>query len=373
MCYGVEGFMIKKRVAVGMSGGVDSSVAALVLLEQGYDVFGVTLRVLPPLANSGATPYDPEKDESVLRARAVAKRLGIEHFVAVCDDAFTERVLKRCHDDFAQARTPNPCCYCNRFVKFDWMMDFALEHGADFLSTGHYVNVKEVGGIRRLFRGKDLAKDQSYFLFGVPDEALARVMTPLGVMEKPEVRALASKHGFENASASDSQDICFDIYGNDYTEFLEERFGAMTRSGNFVTEDGKILRSHEGYHRYTVGQRKGLGVALGVPAFIRSVDPATGDIVVTADKSAVSATEVRIENCVWHGVNPATGSAYAAGDTFECEGMVRYRQRPTRCMVKILEGGCALASFEQSQFAVTPGQCAVFYDGDMVLGGGWIR
>ena len=193
-------------------------------MEQGYDVFGVTLRVLPPLANNGAAPYDPEKDESVLRARAVAKRLGIEHFVAVCDDAFTERVLKRCHDDFAQARTPNPCCYCNRFVKFGWMMDFALEHGADFLSTGHYVNVKEVGGIRRLFRGKDHAKDQSYFLFGVPDEAMARVMTPLGGMEKPEVRAMAAKHGFENASASDSQDICFDIYGDDYTAFLQEQF-----------------------------------------------------------------------------------------------------------------------------------------------------
>ena len=360
--------MSKARVAVGMSGGVDSSVAALLLLEQGYDVFGVTLRVLPPLSS----PYDPEKDESVLRARAVAKKLGIEHYVAVCDDAFTDRVLKRCHDDFAGARTPNPCCYCNRYVKFGWMLDFALERGADFLSTGHYVNVKEVGGVRRLFKGRDAAKDQSYFLFGVPDSAMARVMTPLGDMEKPEVRAMAAKHGFENASTSDSQDICFDIYGDDYTNFLQERFGAMTRSGNFVTADGKIWNSHEGYHRYTVGQRKGLGVALGVPAFVQSVNPETGDILVTTDKSAVSASEVRIQNCEWHGVNPATGRAYAAGDTFECEGMVRYRQRPTRCMVKILEDGCALASFEQSQFAVTPGQCAVFYDGDMVLGGGWI-
>ena len=364
--------MAKKRVAVGMSGGVDSSVAALLLLEQGYDVFGVTLHVLPPLANNGANPYDSEKDESVLRARAVAKRLGIEHYVAVCDDAFTDRVLKRCHGDFAGARTPNPCCYCNRYIKFGWMLDFALEHGADFLSTGHYVNVKEVGGVRRLFKGRDAAKDQSYFLFGVPDSAMARVMTPLGGMEKPEVRAMAAKHGFENASASDSQDICFDIYGDDYTAFLQEQFGPMTRPGNFVTADGKIWNSHEGYHRYTVGQRKGLGVALGVPAFVQSVNPETGDILVTADKSAVSASEVRIENCVWHGINPATGAAYAAGDTFECEGMVRYRQRPTRCMVKILEDGRALASFEQSQFAVTPGQCAVFYDGDMVLGGGWI-
>ena len=279
--------MTKKRVAVGMSGGVDSSVAALLLLEQGYDVFGVTLRVLPPLANA----YDPEKDESVLRARAVAKKLGIEHYVAVCDDAFTDRVLKRCHDDFAGARTPNPCCYCNRYVKFGWMLDFALEHGADFLSTGHYVNVKEVGGVRRLFKGRDAAKDQSYFLFGVPDSAMARVITPLGDMGKPEVRAIAARHGFENASASDSQDICFDIYGDDYTNFLQERFGAMTRPGNFVTADGKIWNSHEGYHRYTVGQRKGLGVALGVPAFVQSVDPATGNVLVTADKSVINPSE----------------------------------------------------------------------------------
>jgi tRNA-specific 2-thiouridylase len=201
---------------------------------------------------------------------------------------------------------------------------------------------------------------------------MARVITPLGSLTKPEVREIAARHGFENASASDSQDICFDIYGSDYTDFLQQRFGCMTRPGNFVTVDGKILKSHEGYHRYTVGQRKGLGVALGVPAFVQSVNPETGDIVVTADKSAVSANDVRIQNCEWHGPNPATGAAYAPGDTFECEGMVRYRQRPVKCMVKILEGGCALASFAQPQFAVTPGQCAVFYDADMVLGGGWI-
>ena len=361
--------MAKAKVAVGMSGGVDSSVAALMLLEQGYDVFGVTLRVLPPLS----APYDIEKDESVLRARAVAKRLGIEHHVAVCDDAFTKEVLGRCHCDFSQARTPNPCCYCNRYVKFGWMMDFAFARGADFLSTGHYVEIKELQGTRRLFRGKDSAKDQSYFLFGVDDERRSRVITPLGSLTKSEVRAIAAEHGFENASASDSQDICFDIYGKDYTDFLEGRFGPMTRPGNFVTEEGKILKSHEGYHRYTVGQRKGLGVALGVPAFVQCVNPVTGDIVVTADKSAVSASEVRIENCVWHGINPATNAAYSAGDTFECEGMVRYRQRAVKCTVKILDGGSALAQFEQPLFAVTPGQCAVFYDGDMVLGGGWIR
>ncbi|MCL4102138.1 tRNA 2-thiouridine(34) synthase MnmA [Fibrobacter sp. HC4] len=357
--------MAKQRVAVGMSGGVDSSVAALLLQEQGYEVFGVTLRVLPPLAEASRA-YDPEKDESVLKARSVADRLGIEHHMAVCDDAFTERVLKRCHNDFSRARTPNPCCYCNRYIKFGWMMDFALEHGADFLATGHYVQMKDVDGARRLFKGLDVGKDQSYFLFGVPDESRARVLTPLGGFVKSQVREIAAQHGFVNASASDSQDICFDIYGEDYTNFLTDRYGQMTRGGNFVTEEGKVLRKHDGFHRYTVGQRKGLGVALGVPAFVRNVNPETGDIVVTADKAAVSADMVQIENCVWH------GGAVKPGDVFRCEGMVRYRQRPVSCEVSILEDGKAIARFMEPLFAVTPGQCAVFYDGDMVVGGGWI-
>jgi len=357
--------MAKGKVAVGMSGGVDSSVAALLLQEQGYDVFGVTLRVLPPLAEA-AGAYDPEKDESVLKARSVAERLGIEHFVAVCDDAFTEQVLKRCHSDFTRARTPNPCCYCNRYIKFGWMMNFALEHGADFLATGHYVRMKDIDGSRRLYKGLDMGKDQSYFLFGVPDEARARVLTPLGEFVKSQVREMAAAHGFVNASASDSQDICFDIYGDDYTNFLTDRYGQMTRGGNFVTEEGKVLRKHEGFHRYTVGQRKGLGVALGVPAFVRKVNPETGDIVVTAHKAAVSADMVQIENCVWHGGN------VREGDVIRCEGMVRYRQRPVACEVTILDGGKSIARFSEPLFAVTPGQCAVFYDGDMVVGGGWI-
>ena len=346
-----------------MSGGVDSSVAALMLLEQGYDVFGVTLRVLPPLANS----YDPEKDESVLRARAVAERLGIEHYVAVCDDAFTERVLKRCHDDFAQARTPNPCCYCNRFVKFGWMMDFALEHGADFLSTGHYVNVREVGGVRRLFKGKDSAKDQSYFLFGVPDEALARVMTPLGGMEKPEVRALASKHGFENASASDSQDICFDIYGDDYTNFLQERFGAMTRPGNFVTEDGKILRSHEGYHRYTVGQRKGLGVALGVPAYVKEINAAANEVVLSSEE-ALYRTELDCRDLRFLSIpDPAPGERVRA------KIKIRYHDGGTVGTVERTGDDTAHVVFETPVRAPAPGQSAVFYDeAARVIGGGVI-
>ena len=354
--------MGKLKVAVGMSGGVDSSVAALLLQQQGYEVVGVTLRVLPDV--DGA--FDPENDTSVVRARAIAEKLGIEHHVANCSPAFTDEVLKRCHADFSHARTPNPCCYCNRFVKFGWMMDYAKSLGADFLATGHYVRIEEVGGTRRLLRGRDPGKDQSYFLFWVPDERRNHVLTPLGTFVKSEVREIAEQNGFVNAKAGDSQDICFDIYGKNYTEFLKERFGEMTRPGRFVDEKGKVWNTHDGFHKYTVGQRKGLGVAIGVPAFVKHVDPETGDILVTGDKSSVCFDRVEMMNCEWH------GGPRAIGETFRAEGMVRYRQKPVACEVTIVDTNKAIAVFDEPLFAVTPGQCAVFYEGDMVLGGGQI-
>ena len=354
--------MSKTKVAVGMSGGVDSSVAALLLQQQGYEVVGVTLRVLPDV--DGA--FDPENDTSVVRARAIAEKLGIEHHVANCSPAFTDEVLKRCHADFSHARTPNPCCYCNRFIKFGWMMDYAKSLGADFLATGHYVRIEEVDGTRRLLRGRDPGKDQSYFLFWVPDERRNHVLTPLGTFVKSEVREIAEQNGFVNAKAGDSQDICFDIYGKNYTEFLKERFGEMTRPGRFVDEKGKVWNTHDGFHKYTVGQRKGLGVAIGVPAFVKHVDPETGDILVTGDKSAVCFDRVEMMNCEWH------GGPRAIGETFRAEGMVRYRQKPVACEVTIVDTNKAIAVFDEPLFAVTPGQCAVFYEGDMVLGGGQI-
>ena len=354
--------MGKLKVVVGMSGGVDSSVAALLLQQQGYEVVGVTLRVLPDVGGS----FDPENDTSVVRARAIAEKLGIEHHVANCADAFTGEVLKRCHADFTHARTPNPCCYCNRFIKFGWMMEYAKSLGADFLATGHYVRIEDVDGTRRLLRGRDPGKDQSYFLFWVPDERRNHVLTPLGTYVKSEVREIAELNGFVNAKAGDSQDICFDSYGSQYTEFLKDRFGEMTRAGRFVDENGKVWNTHDGFHKYTVGQRKGLGVAIGVPAFVKHVDPETGDILVTGDKSSVCFDRVEMVNCEWH------GRPHAIGDTFLAEGMVRYRQRPVACNVTIVDENKAVAIFDEPLFAVTPGQCAVFYDGDIVLGGGQI-
>ncbi|PWJ35476.1 tRNA 2-thiouridine(34) synthase MnmA [Fibrobacter succinogenes] len=354
--------MSKTRVAVGMSGGVDSSVAALLLQQQGYEVVGVTLRVLPDVDSA----FDAENDPSVVRARAIAEKLGIEHHVANCSDAFTGEVLKRCHADFSHARTPNPCCYCNRFIKFGWMMDYAKSLGAEFLATGHYVRIEEVDGVRRLLRGRDPGKDQSYFLFWVPDERRNHVLTPLGTYVKSEVREIAEQNGFVNAKTGDSQDICFDIYGSQYTEFLKDRFGEMTRPGRFVDEKGKVWNTHDGFHKYTVGQRKGLGVAIGVPAFVKHVDPETGDILVTGDKSSVCFDRVEMVNCEWH------GGVREVGTTFRAEGMVRYRQRAVGCEITIVDTNKAVAVFDEPLFAVTPGQCAVFYDGDMVLGGGQI-
>ena len=328
--------MSRTKVAVGMSGGVDSSVAALLLQQQGYEVVGVTLRVLPDV--DGA--FDEMNDPSVVRAKAIAEKLGIEHHVANCADTFTGEVLKRCHADFSHARTPNPCCYCNRFIKFGWMMDYAKSLGADFLATGHYVRIEEVDGTRRLMRGRDPGKDQSYFLFWVPDERRNHVLTPLGTYVKSEVREIAEQNGFVNAKTGDSQDICFDIYGKNYTEFLKERFGEMTRPGRFVDEKGKVWNTHDGFHKYTVGQRKGLGVAIGVPAFVKHVDPETGDILVTGDKSAVCFDRVEMVNCEWH------GGSRAIGTKFRAEGMVRYRQRPVACEVTIVDTNKAVAVFD---------------------------
>ena len=358
--------MPKARVVVGMSGGVDSSVAALLLQQQGYEVVGVTLRVLPDVGGAQESSFDAENDPSVIRAEAIAEKLGIEHHVANCSAAFTDEVLKRCHADFSHARTPNPCCYCNRFIKFGWMMDYAKSLGADFLATGHYVRIEEVDGTRRLMRGRDPGKDQSYFLFWVPDERRNHVLTPLGTYVKSEVREIAEQNGFVNAKAGDSQDICFDIYGSQYTKFLKNRFGEMTRPGRFVDEKGKVWNTHDGFHKYTVGQRKGLGVAIGVPAFVKHVDPETGDILVTGDKSAVCFDRVEMMNCEWH------GGSRAIGETFRAEGMVRYRQRPVACEVTVVDTNKAIAVFDEPLFAVTPSQCAVFYEGDMVLGGGQI-
>lgn len=354
--------MSKGRIVVGMSGGVDSSLTALLLKEQGYEVVGVTLRVLPDVTG---IPYDPEKDFAVVRAREVAQNMGIEHRVAICSEAFTKEVLSRCYEDFVHGGTPNPCTYCNRFIKFGWLLDYAIEEcHADKVATGHYARLVDLEGSRRMYRGTDLNKDQSYFLFALTDEQRAHIEMPLGGYTKSDVRALALKRGIASAKDSDSQDICFDIHGDAYTRFLEKHFGSLERPGFFTDESGKKLAPHKGCHRYTIGQRKGLGVAMGVPAFVKEIDPETGNVVLTTDKDQLASERMLIKNVVWHGGMPS--------HTFDCFVQTRYRQHAVACTVRLLTESTAEVIFETPLLSVTKGQAAVFYEKDLLLGGGWI-
>lgn len=349
--------MKKKRIAVGLSGGVDSSLTAVLLKEKGYEVIGVTLLVHP---NVGAV----EDNSTVLRAREVASQLNIEHHIVSSSEAFSKEVLFRCYDDFIHARTPNPCVYCNRYIKFGWLMDYAQnELNAPLIATGHYVRVLEIEGIPRLFRGADFSKDQSYFLFALTDDQRKRMKTPLGDYLKSDVRKLAEKYGIVSAKDKDSQDICFDIYGKPYTDYLESHFGKLVRPGCFIDESGKEIAFHQGIHRYTVGQRKGLGVALGEPAFIKEIKE-TGEIVLTTNKEHLKSSRMKIKNLVWH------GSSFF--QEIQCKVSTRYRQIPVSCTLFPNRENSAEVIFEEPLASVTPGQCAVFYDNELVLGGGWI-
>ncbi len=352
--------MKKQRIAVGLSGGVDSSLTAKLLMDRGYEVVAVTLLVHPEVSAAPAG-----ENHAVSRAREVAAQFGIEHHVVSCADAFSKEVLFRCYEDFVNARTPNPCVYCNRHVKFGWLMDFAeRELNAPLVATGHYVQMKEWEGVTRLFRGADASKDQSYFLFALTDAQRARIKTPLGSFLKTEVRKLAAEYGIASARDKDSQDICFDIYGEPYTNYLGSRFGFSEQPGFFVDESGKKIAPHTGLHRYTIGQRKGLGVALGKPAFIKEIHSG-GDIVLTTEHDHLKCEQMKIRNLVWHGTRPS--------EKIRCTVSTRYRQHPLACTLTVEEDGNALVKFDTPLAAVTPGQCAVFYRDDLVLGGGWIR
>ena len=355
----------RERVVVGLSGGVDSTLAAALLLEQGYEVIGVTLRLLP------CTETGDRRSccglDGVAQARAVAGQLGIPHYVSDCHDAFTDSVLKASWDSYSRGQTPNPCVLCNRHIKFGWLLDFARKLGAGKVATGHYSRVlPDDTGRMRLWRGEDKSKDQSYFLFALESDQLACALMPLGSFTKPTVRQMAAERGYVNAQRQDSQDVCFAVDDGGFPEFMRQRFGEDARPGVLVDDEGKVLAQHEGVHRFTIGQRKGIGVALGAPAFVRSIHAETGKVVITTDKDALFSRQVKIRDLVWH------GSEVQPGETFDCEVQTRYRQVPVKAVATMCEKGSVTIELEVPQHAITPGQCAVLYQGDMVLGGGWI-
>ncbi len=354
--------MSKRRIVVAMSGGVDSSVSAALLKEQGHEVIGVSLQLYerPAAAQPGGRTCCSLTD--VMDAGRVAKRLGIPFEVIDLRQRFKELVIDDFLAEYAAGRTPNPCARCNDRVKFGLLLDMTASLGADILATGHYARIeRDAAGSYQLLKGLDAGKDQTYFLFGMKQHQLARTVFPVGGLEKRQVRELAAKFNLPVAQKQESQEICF-IPDNDYVEFLEES-GVAASPGEIVDREGRKLGSHNGIHRYTVGQRRGLGVAWPEPLYVTAIERESSRVVVGTRQELLCAG-LLADQATWT-EGPLTG-------LFRGSCSIRYRQRPVPCEAELLAGGELRVRFATPQQAVTPGQAVVLYDQDRVVGGAWI-
>ncbi len=347
-----------------MSGGVDSSVAAAVLRDQGYDVVGVTLHLWdypddPEAAGAHGRCCAPEDQYD---ARCVADKIGIPHYTFDRRELFAKNVVAPFVDSYLAGETPSPCTACNRSVKLGELFHIARTLGAQRVATGHYARVVKHGGQHWIARGVDRVKDQSYFLYATPEPRVAELVFPLGEMQKAEVRARAVELKLPGATKGESQELCFVGAGaGAYAKFVEERGKARVRPGAILQSDGTVVGAHEGVHRFTVGQRKGIGVALGKPAFVTNIDAASGNVTL-GDESDLLATEAHV-----HTLHLAPGVALP----ISADVRVRYRHEPKRARITAHEADASRARvvFDEPVRAITRGQVAVFYDDDRVLGG----
>jgi len=359
-----EPVMSSKHVVIAMSGGVDSSVSAALLKEQGYQVRGVSLQLYDPIPKEpGCRIKTCCSLDDVVDAGRVAKKLGIPFEVIDMRVEFKQLVIDYFINEYAAGRTPNPCIRCNDLIKFDLLLKKAQEMGADLLATGHYARITDAeNGKKRLMTGLDPAKDQSYFLFTLTQEQLRRIVFPVGMLEKSYVRKLAAEFKLPVAEKHESQEICF-IPDNDYVKFLEAH-GVARKPGEIVTSDGAVVGRHSGLHRHTVGQRKGLGLAWRHPLHVVSLDSELNRVVV-GGRDELSRQSLTAGRATWSSL-PATGEFLAA-----CR--IRYRHQPAPCRVVLRPDNRFEVHFDVPQTSVTPGQAAVLYDGERVLGGGWIE
>ncbi|MBI3406660.1 MAG: tRNA 2-thiouridine(34) synthase MnmA, partial [Acidobacteria bacterium] len=363
-------------IAVAMSGGVDSSTVAAMLHRQGTPIVGLTMQLwnqrrLPELMNGGETHGRCCSLDDVYDARRVAEHLGFAFYVVNFEEKFEETVVQPFVNDYLEGRTPIPCSLCNNHVKFDHLLVTARQIGAETIATGHYARTRYNTASRRyeLLRARDASKDQSYFLFGLAQEQMARTAFPLGELTKDEVRALARKMQLPVAAKPDSQEICFVPNGN-YVRFIEAYLGEKGRevpsgAGQIVSTKGEILGHHEGVHNFTIGQRKGLGIATGRAMFVVELDTENNRVIVGDD------ADLRRDTCEVGNVNWVSIARPAA--PVACQVKIRYRHQAADAVVEAIEDSGARIRFAEPQRAITPGQSAVFYDGDVLLGGGWIR
>lgn len=354
----------EKRVLVGMSGGIDSSATCIMLQEQGYEVVGVTMRTWD-VPSHFSTPGQTQPDE-VLEAQALASRLGIEHHVADVREEFRKVIVQYFIDEYMHGRTPNPCVMCNPLFKERILCEWADRTQCAWIATGHYCQLEDRNGYRYIITGDDPTKDQSYFLWKLPQEILRRMMFPLGGMTKAAVREYLAAKGFETkARGGESMEICF--IDKDYREFLREHCPDIDEkigAGWFVDSKGLKLGQHKGFAYYTIGQRKGLEIALGKPAYVLKINPAKNTVML-GDADQLKATHMLVED-----INVAD-----MNELLTCSNLsvrIRYRSQPIPCQAILLENQKLLVKFATEASAITPGQSAVFYDGNRVLGGGFI-